>query len=42
MMAIVEIITNGSYIDGIGGASLLQGSVNQEAQLGKRAFPQWL
>ena len=42
MMAIVETITNGSYVDLVGSASLTQGSVSEEAHLGERAMPRWL
>ena len=38
-MAIVEARTNSTYIDLVGSASLMQGSVSKEAHPGERAIP---
>ena len=41
-MDILKAITNGSFVDWIGSASLSQGSVSEEAYSGEGAIPRWL
>ena len=42
MMAILKAITNGSFVDWIGSASVSQVSVSGEAHPVERAIPRWL